>query len=79
MQSDLMGRDELLTQEETEDLIVGFLEHRDSASTEEPDAVVEWAYAARQHALIVDMVLAGDVVIKAMKGDEPLLALASKS
>jgi len=29
MQSDLMGRDELLTDKEIEDLTVGFLEHSD--------------------------------------------------
>ncbi len=77
MQSDLMGRDELLTDREIEDLTVGFLEHSDGGATvEEVEAMVEWARGARVAALLVDMVLAGEIVILEMKDGEPLLGNA---
>jgi hypothetical protein len=67
-----------LTDEEVANLVQRYLEHiaPKGATEEELEALVKWANDQRLGAVVVEMILDGEVVVTAIKDGEPLLRAA---
>ena len=72
----LMNAKGFLTDDEAANLIKGYLENvaPRGATEQELETLVKWANEQRLGALMVEMILDGEIVVEAVKDGEPLLA-----